>query len=77
MSRSLRRGKREREARKRHRRGSVWSNFGPAAGITLKLGRVKRFRLSAAERSFSLVNRARTEVAKAESREAASAGDSP
>jgi hypothetical protein len=44
MSKSIRRGKREREARKRHRRGSIWSNRAAgtaSAGQTLKLGNKK------------------------------------
>lgn len=38
-------GKREREARKRHRRGRVWSSTMPAASAPLKVGRTHFGRL--------------------------------
>jgi len=41
MRTRIRRGRRERAARKRHRRGSIWTNYGPAAGQTFKLGSLK------------------------------------
>lgn len=77
MASSLRRGRNERAAGKRHFRASIWTNYGPAAGQTLKLGRKHMARYNAMLHGFSLANGAKTAVTEVESREAACAGAAP
>jgi hypothetical protein len=70
MSNRIGQGKSEREAGKRHRRGSSWTNYGPAAGRTLKLGRKKSRSYAAGLTTFSRTGKHPT-VIEAESQEPA------
>ena len=46
MRRVQRKGRREREARKRHRRGRVWTSYMVAGAEPLKLGRKHSLRFA-------------------------------